>query len=123
MTGTIAVDFDGTIVEHRFPLIGPANPGALAYLRKWRGMGVKLILWTMRDRHYLEEAVNWCKQMGLEFDAVNEGINDRDWTTSNKAYADMYIDDMAVGCPLIESGMVDWTRVGPIVEARMGRKV
>lgn len=117
----IAVDFDGTIVEHRFPEIGTGSSGALMYLRKWRDMGIKLILWTMRDKDYLKDAVRWCKERGLEFDAVNEGIGDSEWTTSNKAYADVYIDDMAIGCPMIDSRrMVDWSRVGPMVDKRLG---
>jgi len=116
----IAVDFDGTIVEHRFPNIGPASPGAFMYLCKWKALGIKLILWTMRDGDYLKDAVDWCRKAGLEFDAVNEGIDDRNWTTSNKAYADVYIDDMAIGCPMANPDMVDWYTVGPMVEERLG---
>jgi len=117
----IAVDFDGTIVEHKFPDIGDACPGALSHLHRWKAMGIKLILWTMRDDVFLEDAVEWCKHRGLEFDAVNEGINDREWTTSNKAYANVYIDDMAIGCPMLDyCRMVDWSQVGPLVEKRLG---
>lgn len=116
----IAVDFDGTIVEHKFPDIGDECPGALSHLHRWKAMGIKLILWTMRDDVFLEDVVEWCRQRGLEFDAVNEGIGDREWTTSNKAYADVYIDDMAIGCPMIDSRrMVDWSKVGPMVDKRL----
>ena len=117
----IAVDFDGTIVDHKFPEIGDGCPGALMCLRQWKAMGIKLILWTMRDKDYLEDAVRWCKERGLEFDAVNEGIDDSEWTTSNKAYANVYIDDMAIGCPMVDSRrMVDWSKVGPMVDERLG---
>jgi len=117
----IAVDFDGTIVEHKFPNIGKECPGALMCLRQWQAEGIKLILWTMRDDVFLEEAVEWCRRSGLTFDAVNHGIDDRKWTTSNKAYADVYIDDMAIGCPMIDSRrMVDWSKVGPMVDKHFG---
>lgn len=119
----IAVDFDGTIVEHKFPNIGQECPGALVYLRRWKAEGINLILWTMRDCAYLADAVEWCKHRRITFDAVNNGIGDREWTTSNKAYADVYIDDMAIGCPMIDSRrMVDWSRVGPMVDKRLGIK-
>lgn len=113
----IAVDFDGTIVEHRFPEIGKECPSALMCLRQWKAEGVKLILWTMRSGVHLVEAVEWCRQRGLTFSAINHGINDTAWTTSNKAYADVYIDDMAIGCPMIDfCRMVDWSKVGPMVD-------
>lgn len=119
----VAVDFDGTIVEHKFPVIGQENPGALVCLRQWKAEGIKLILWTMRDGVFLEEAVAWCKLRALVFDAINHGIDDLRWTTSNKAYADVYIDDMAIGCPMIDSSrMVDWSQVGPMVDKRLGLK-
>lgn len=117
----IAVDFDGTIVEHKYPDIGMECPGALMYLRQWKAEGIKLILWTMRSGIYLDKAVEWCRRNGVTFDAVNHGINDFRWTSSNKAYADVYIDDMAIGCPMIDSRrMVDWSKVGPMVDEHFG---
>lgn len=119
----IAVDFDGTIVEHMFPAIGKPNPGAIDWLIRFADLGCELILWTMRsdngDNDYLTQAVKHCKDRGLFFDAVNAGISDRTWTTSPKAYANLYIDDAAFGCPLMSIGegrpMVDWSIVGPAV--------
>ena len=122
----IAVDFDGTLVEHKFPDIGRDVPGAFEWIKKWQEAGAKLILWTMRsDRNetecYLHDAVSYCLARGIAFDGVNSGIGDRRWTNSPKAYANIYVDDAAFGCPLTESKeagarpMVDWDIVGPAV--------
>ena len=120
----IAIDFDGTIVEHKFPEIGRAVEGAIWWMKIWKDAGAKIILWTMRSdgaAPYLTDAVAYCAQHGVEFDDVNEGIGDRDWTSSPKAYANIYVDDAAFGCPLRESAemgarpMVDWSIVGPAV--------
>lgn len=127
----IAVDFDGTIVEHDFPRIGAENPGAIEWLKRWQEAGAILILWTMRsdgDRcgDVLAEAVEYCQANGIEFNAVNQGVDDREWTTSQKAYAHIYVDDAAFGCPLIPSQssnnfrpMVDWSIVGPEIMERI----
>ena len=115
----IAVDFDGTIVEDKFPAIGQAVPGAFYWLHTLQQAGAKLILWTMRSEDYLDAAVRHCREHGVLFDSVNEGIDDRDWTSSPKAYAHVYIDDEAFGCPLIDSKemgarpMVNWDVIGP----------
>lgn len=99
----IAVDFDGTIVEHKFPEIGRPIPGAFEALRKLKLMGHKLILWTCRSdndpafdfRPLLTEAVVFCKNNGIEFDAINSNVSDRAGLPSPKIYADLYIDDRA----------------------------
>lgn len=118
----IAVDFDGTIVKHEYPEIG-APVGAFKWLLKFQELGAKLILWTMRDdggEHgpVLTEAVECCRYHGVEFWGVNENP-DQHWSKSPKAYAKIYIDDMAIGCPLVypETGRpyVDWNVVGPEV--------
>jgi hypothetical protein len=118
----IAVDFDGTIVEHAFPKVGKPNPGAIEYMKQWKEAGAKLILWTMRSDgqecgNVLSDAVEYCRENGVEFDVINEGINDREWTTSPKAHAHIYVDDAAYGCPLRDSTevnrpMVNWDKVG-----------
>ncbi len=123
----IAVDFDGTIVRHEFPAIGEPNPGAIECLKACKAIGAKIILWTMRSDgqeagDVLTDAIEYCRNNGVEFDAVNEGIGDREWTKSNKAYANIYIDDNAVGCP-ISDGMVDWNVVAPIVIAEVERRM
>lgn len=125
MSIKLGIDFDGTIAEHLFPEIGPPVPGAISWLKNWKGAGAKLILWTMRSDGQkvgpvLAEAVQWCRAQGVVFDAVNEGIGDRRWTNSPKAHCHQFIDDAGFGCPLIPSTvadrpMVDWSIVGPAV--------
>jgi hypothetical protein len=120
----LAIDFDGTIVEHQYPYIGPAIPGALESLKLFKESGAQLILWTMRSGSELEEAVEYCAQHGVHFDAVNQGIGDREWTQSSKAYANIYIDDAAFGCPLVypitgSRPYVDWSQVTDSILNRM----
>jgi hypothetical protein len=102
-------------------------------MKKWKEAGAQLILWTMRgdkdrtDEAYLTHAVQFCRDKGVEFDAVNEGIGDWRWTNSPKAFAKIYVDDAAFGCPLLPSNemgarrMVDWSIVGPAVMEQLGR--
>ena len=68
---TIAIDFDGTIVEHRYPSIGRELPFATATLKKLIDDGHKLILWSVREGDLLQEAVDWCRERGVRFHAVN----------------------------------------------------
>ena len=92
----IAVDFDGTIVEDRFPEIGNEIPYVVDLLLKIQQKGHYIILWTCRVNDRLQEAVNWCKERGLIFDAVNDGIHENIQeygTNPRKVYADLYIDD------------------------------
>ena len=70
----IAVDFDGTLCENKWPNIGAPNEELFSFLKKQREAGVKLILWTCRSGERLERAVTFCSQNGLEFDAVNENL-------------------------------------------------
>lgn len=127
----ICVDFDGTIVKHKFPEIGEPLVGAFYWLKTFQDLGAKLILWTMRnDRDepdapneglYLTAAVEICKENDIVFWGVNRNPEQYSWTDSPKAYADVYIDDAAFGCPLKESATagerpyVDWDVVGPAV--------
>ena len=94
-----AIDFDGTLHFGRYPNIGPANEDLINVLKLARSMGVVLVLWTSREGQVLMEAVDWCREHGLEFDALNDnpqstvdlfGYNPR------KLAADLYIDDRAV---------------------------
>ena len=92
----IAVDFDGVIVENRFPSIGRPHMGVINGLIERRKKGDKLILWTCRFGPTLIDAVAFCRNMGLEFDAVNENLQmmiDKYGSDSRKVYADCYIDD------------------------------
>lgn len=134
----IAVDFDGTLVEHEFPDIGAPVPGAFHWLKVWQQAGAKLILWTMRsdgrsgegkaNGPVLSEAVEFCRQQGVEFFAINENPTQKSWTQSPKCYAHVYVDDAAAKCPLLASSkpggrpMVDWSIVGPEIYSRLLEK-
>lgn len=125
----IAIDFDGTIADHRYPGTGAEVPGAFRWMRELQAAGAKLILWTMRsdgrDGPTLTQAVEFCRQNGVVFYGVNENPDQIDWTSSPKAYANIYVDDAAFGCPLREnprSGgrpFVDWDQVGPALLSRL----
>jgi hydroxymethylpyrimidine pyrophosphatase-like HAD family hydrolase len=96
---TIAVDFDGTIVEHRYPAIGKELPFAIQTLLMLQKQGHRLILWTYRCGLELDEAVSFCRQHGLEFYAVNKNYPEEEFNgnVSRKILADVYIDDRNVG--------------------------
>lgn len=122
----IGVDFDGTIVDHKYPEIGKPVPGAFKYLKKFVKAGARLVLFTMRSDgktagDVLTQAVEFCKTNGVEFWGVNENPEQKIWTTSPKAYCHAYIDDAAACCPLLDNKKVDgrpyvdWSVVGPIV--------
>ena len=102
----IAVDFDGTIVEHRYPAIGKERPFATDTLKKLIKDGHRLILWTVREGRLLDEAVDFCRERGVEFYAVNrdypEEEKEHNKHYSRKLKADVWIDDRNVG------GLPDW---------------
>ena len=102
---TIAVDFDGTIVEHRYPEIGREIPFATDTLKLLAKEGHRLILWSVREERLLDEAVEWCRERGLEFYAVNKDYPEEtkeDNNFSRKLKVEMFIDDRNVG------GLPDW---------------
>lgn len=96
----IAIDFDGTCVTHEYPNVGK-DIHAIPVLKKLIENGHKLILNTMRDKEELQDAVNWFEENGLELFGVNNNPTQISWTTSPKVYAHLYIDDAALGCPLL----------------------
>ena len=101
----ISIDFDGTVVEHRYPKIGEEIPHATETLRKLMEDGHKLVLWTVREGRLLDEAVEWCRERGVEFSAINETLRaDTGEHNHNtrKIDADLYIDDCNIG------GRFDW---------------
>lgn len=116
---TIAIDFDGTIVEYKFPKIGRELPLAFHYMKLFQDNGASIILLTMRDFEDLDAAVDFCRERGVEFYAINKNPSQIFWTISPKVYANIYIDDHGIGIPLIypEDGKpyVDWSKVGPMV--------
>ena len=94
----IAVDFDGTLCESMWPWIGSPNMLLIDYLIDQRNKGNKVILWTCRTGGQLERAVEWCKNYGLEFDAVNENLPEMIEYYGNdtrKIGYDILIDDRA----------------------------
>jgi predicted HAD superfamily phosphohydrolase YqeG len=103
----IAVDFDGTLVEDKFPEIGSPRKDIVEWVKECRLNGCKLILWTSRSNNLkvngcgsLELAVEYCKEsLDLEFDAINENLKEvqEKWhNDTRKVYADYYIDDKAI---------------------------
>lgn len=93
----IAVDFDGTLCENKWPEIGEPNTELIGHLiMMQKTVGAKIILWTCRIGEMLDRAVNWCSEHGLEFDTVNENlphIIERFGSDTRKIFANMYIDD------------------------------
>lgn len=113
----IAVDFDGTIVEHKYPEIGKEKPFAIQTLKRLQSERHMLILWTVREGKLLDEAVDFCRKRGLEFYAVNannpdEQKKDSQSTPCRKLRADMYIDDCNIG------KLPDWGAIYEMVHHR-----
>lgn len=140
MSFYIAVDYDGTMVDHMFPEIGKDVPGAVRWVKEFQKLGAKIILWTVRsdmnlytpdlssdtksfmefDKPFVTQAVQYMEDKGIALHGVNENPDQYTFSTSNKAYANIYIDDAAFGCPLImipgfSRLCVDWAKVGPEV--------
>lgn len=115
----IAIDFDGTCVTHEYPKIG-RDIGAVPVLKELVARGCKLILWTMRSdgcEHgdMLTAARNWFAEHDIPLFGIQRNPEQDTWTSSPKAYAKLYIDDAALGAPLIhppeERPFIDWQRV------------
>ncbi len=128
----IGIDFDGTCVTHEFPKVGK-DIGAVPILRKLVEHGHQLILFTMRSDidfpissdkdispiggNYLTDAVNWFKANDIPLYGINKNPTQESWTSSPKAYCQLYIDDAALGIPLIFNtemsgrSYVDWEEV------------
>jgi len=103
----IAVDFDGTIVEHEYPGIGKEKLFAFQTLKELEKLGARLILWTFRSGQELDDAVEYCRNNGIEFYAVNKNYPEEvyDDTISRKIDADIFIDDKNVG------GFPGWSEI------------
>jgi hydroxymethylpyrimidine pyrophosphatase-like HAD family hydrolase len=96
---TIAVDFDGTIVEDNYPAIGRPRTFAFDTLHRLQDQGHRLILWTYRVDHKLQEAVDFCKKNGIEFYAINKNYPEEEYNeqTPRKLHVDIFIDDRNIG--------------------------
>lgn len=122
----ICIDFDGTMVDHRYPDIGPAVPAAINWVKRLQQHGARIILFTMRSNTkeggtLLRDAVYYLESNGIKLFGINHNPSQDEWTTSPKAYGDVYIDDSAFGCPLtqpkgFQRPCVDWKIVGPQLE-------
>ena len=121
----VCIDFDGTIVDHEYPEIGQPVPKAIDWLLRLQERGARFILWTMRsdseEAPLLSNAVQYLEDNGVVLSGINGNPEQAEWTSSPKAYADVYVDDSAAGCPLIQPRgfkrpCVNWKKVGPIVE-------
>ena len=130
----IAIDFDGTCVTHEFPRVGK-EIGAKEVLKELIDKNHQLILFTMRSDvknpsvayenfdivlesgNYLTDALNWFKENEIPLFGIQTNPHQHTWTNSPKAYAQLYIDDAALGCPLIQDysiskrPFVDWTEI------------
>ena len=100
----IAVDFDGTIVEHAYPKIGKPIPYAIDVLKKLLDENHTLLLWTVREGALLDEALKYCSKNGVEFYAANKNYPEEEvGDTPRKLMADLFIDDKNIG------GLPDWS--------------
>jgi len=116
----IAIDFDGTCVTHEYPFVGK-DIGAQTVLKRIVENGGKLILWTMRSGQELTDALEWFASNDIPLFGVQGHPTQKDWTSSPKCYAKLYIDDAALGAPLIsnkeisERPFVDWFKVATML--------
>jgi hydroxymethylpyrimidine pyrophosphatase-like HAD family hydrolase len=108
-----AIDFDGTIVEHRYPAIGKERTFAFETLKSLQRQGHLLILWTYRSGAELDAAVDYCRKNGLEFYAVNKNYPEEEFDNriSRKIIADIYVDDRNVG------GFPGWGEIWHMINA------
>ena len=106
----IAVDFDATITNTHFPKCGELNEGCKETIEALKAKGHQVFLWTCRSDDYFMKAVFFCKENGLELDGYNKSPQ-TGFKYSGKEFADIYIDDSAVGAPLKPDGTVDWIAV------------
>jgi len=116
----IAVDFDGTCVDHRYPDIGEDAPFATQTLNELAANGHLLILWTMRSGEFLGEAIDWFRCRGIPLYGIQKNPAQAGWTSSPKCHANVYIDDAAFGAPMIHPEgfarpCIDWRRVHAVL--------
>lgn len=108
----IAVDFDGTIVEHKYPKIGKPIPFAIETLKQLKADGHMLLMWTVREGELLQEAIDYVESNGIPFYAYNKNYPEEDvLSASRKLNADIFIDDRNVG------GLPDWGLIYQSIKA------
>jgi hypothetical protein len=114
----LAVDFDGTLVDNKFPEIGEVNPMIWKAVSAHQAAGWKIILWSCRTETMLQDAVKFCEERGLTFDAVNENLPEVQayyGGDTRKVFANMYIDDRSAAL-FIESGVSEFVQVDLVWE-------
>lgn len=140
----IAIDFDGTLVENNFPAVGNPLPNAIDVITELQQLGHKFILLTMRDDdHYynpktgkcneyslgsltdtniqscLQDAIDYCNNNGIVLWGINRNPTQWKWSSSRKVYADIYIDDQALGIPTFTTSNgtlgVDWKEIRKLI--------
>lgn len=116
------IDFDGTMVEHKYPVMGKPLEDAVDVVHELMEAGHKIILYTMRSGERLQEAVDYLEEEGIELYGINENKTQKYWTESPKIFCHIYIDDAALGCPTQILGMsrpsVDWIGVRELLVER-----
>lgn len=124
----VGMDFDGTCVTHSYPNMGK-DIGADKWLKIYhKECNVDFVLNTMRSDSYLEDAIKWFEDIDVPLIGANENPSQKEWTTSPKVYAHIYVDDAALGCPLqtdpnISSRpFVNWDIAGPLLYLRLPKK-
>ena len=114
---SICIDFDGTCVTNEYPEIGKDVPGCIDILKKLNEKKVNIILLTQRDGKKLADAIEWFKKNDIKLYGINDNPSQSSWSKSRKVYADLYIDDRNLGCPLAlhkslsDKVFVDWKKV------------
>lgn len=118
----IVLDFDGTVVKHRYPAVGE-DIGAVPVLRMLIQNGHKLLLSTMRSHNSngvdtLQPAIDWFASNGIALYGINENPSQKEWTSSSKVYGDIYIDDRALGAPLKKDdvNIAGYTPTSPYID-------
>ena len=112
----ICLDFDGSCVTHEYPLIGK-DIGAIPVLKKIVENGHNLVLFTMRSGKTLDEAVDWFQNNDIPLYGIQENPTQKTWTSSPKAYGQLYIDDAALGAPIkfdfsySQNPFLDWNKI------------
>ena len=113
----IAIDFDGTLVEHKYPEIGKEIPFAFETLRRLQQDKHRLILWTVREGCLLDEAITFCRERGIEFYAINRDYPEEEKGAnrhySRKLKADLFIDDRNLG------GLPDWGTIYEMITQKL----
>lgn len=115
----IAIDFDGTCIDKRYPGMGPDAPHAVEVLKRFIKDGHKIILNTARSGLDLEEAVRWFRKRNIQLYGIGDDP-ERDKEKGPKVHADAYIDDRSVGCPLMKpinfkNPCVDWITIEVLI--------